>query len=230
MKHLSLFASLSIGCQFLGGVCSNAAVNLIPNGDFELGVSGFASDYLLASGLPGSLVPEDTFYVGPDPFLYHPSFTSFGDHTTGHGKMLIANGSADITDDVWETTAAIPVTPDTLYYFEAWIASVYPVSPALLSFELDGNISDAVVGIGSPGSTTGVWDFRSFTWDSGPNTSVILSLRNANSAHDGNDFAVDDIFLGVETSEEGVVPEPATVWSAILLGGLVFRGALRRRK
>ena len=70
--------------------------------------------------------------------------------------------------------------------------------------------------------TVNGWEPLSTVWSSGSATSVILKLVNSNTQFRGNDFAVDDIFLGTETS----VPEPGT---AILLlaglGGLAARSS-----
>jgi len=201
-----------------------AASNLVPNGDFESGLAGFTSDYLLVDGSPSSLVPESTYFVGTDPFLYHPLFSSYGDHTTGSGHMLIANGAADTTKAVWETAATIPVIPGTLYYFEAWMSSAHPASPAVLSFKVDGDASDDILGTGMAPATTGVWDPISHTWFSGANTSVTLLLLNANPEHSGNDFAVDDIYFGEETSI-GVPDAGASLGLAgLAFGACVFAG------
>ena len=54
----------------------------------------------------------------------------------------------------------------------------------------------------------------------------MLSLINANTELAGNDFALDDVFLGTQSS---VVPEPAT-WAMMLVGfgGIGFQ--MRRKR
>jgi len=53
-------------------------------------------------------------------------------------------------------------------------------------------------------------------------------MRDANVAVGGNDFAVDDIFLGAR-STANPVPEPAT-WAAMIGGFGMAGAALRRRR
>lgn len=205
---------------------TNAAPNLVVNGDFENGYTGFTSDYTQVAPVANSLFPESTYIVGTDPRLYHDLFTSYSDHTFGtpNGHMLIANGASDTTKNVWKTSAPIAVTPNTDYFFEAFMSSAYPTSPAVLSFELDGNVSDATLGNGVAPVTTGQWVGVSKTWNSGANTSVTLFLRNANAEPSGNDFAVDDINF----SETSIVntPDSASTLGCLALGlaGCVVAG------
>lgn len=216
------------GLAFASLSSNGFAVNLVPNGDFEAGLTGFTSDYTLASGTPSSLVPGSTYLVGPNPSLYHGGFASYGDHTTGSGKMLIANGSADTSDYVWQTSVSIAVTQNTLYYFEAWMSSAHASSPAMLSFQLVGDFSNATLGIGTAPSVTGVWTSVSHTWDSGLNTSVMLYLQNANPALGGNDFAVDDIHFGQTSSVTPSVPDTASILSLTSLAFVACAFARRR--
>ncbi len=224
MNHRSVW--LLAGVAVAAFAHSSSAANLVSNGDFESGLADFTSDYVLADGTGGSLVPESTYFVGPDPKLYHDLFTSYADHTSGLGNMLIVNGAGDTSKIVWESTVAIAVTPGTLYYFEAWMSSAHPANPASLSFKLDGDVSDATLGTGSASVVTGLWEPVSLTWDSGLNTSVTLFLQNANSLAFGNDFAVDDIHFGVTSSL--VVPE---VSSSLALASMAFAACafVRRR-
>ena len=223
--QINLSSLVLIGGYLALASPSQSAINLVPNGDFESGLADFTSDYLLADGSAGSLIPESRYIVGPDPNLYHGSFASYGDHTSGSGNMLIVNGSTNTTDIVWNLTAPIAVTPNTNYFFEAWLSTAVSASPGILSFELDGDTSDTTLGSGTAPATTGIWEPVSLTWNSGANTSVQLSLQNANPAFGGNDFAVDDIYFGVTSS---VNPPPPSVPEGgatlplfvVLLGGL----------
>jgi hypothetical protein len=225
MKTSSRFFLSSLTFATLSS--SSFAANLVINGNFEAGLTGFTSDYTLVSSTPGSLLPASVYLVGPNPSLYHSGFASYGDHTTGTGNMLIANGSNDITDFVWRTTAAIPVTPNTDYYFEAWMSSAISTSPAVLSFQLAGDVSNATLGTGTAPTVTGVWQPVSHVWNSGANTSVTLFLQNANPAFGGNDFAIDDIHFG-ETSSVSPVPDAA---STLVLASLSFAAcAFARRR
>ena len=87
--------------------------NLVANGDFSLGNVGFTSSYTW-SAPPSTILLEGDYSVYTDPHLVHLGFTSFGDHTTGTGNMMIVNGGPTPTD-VWCET--IPVLPNTDYDF-----------------------------------------------------------------------------------------------------------------
>ncbi|MBK9259806.1 MAG: hypothetical protein IPM54_08200 [Polyangiaceae bacterium] len=76
---------------------------------------------------------------------------------------------------------------------------INPVGPSELSFYAN----DELLGTRTS-SQLGVWEGLSTTWNSGGATSVTLRLVNANTQASGNDFAVDDVFLGVESS----IPPP----------------------
>ena len=65
------------------------AANLLVNGDFSLGNMGFTSDYIFTDDTE----PEGTYCINTDPHNCHPGGASYGDHTTGTGLMLNANGA-----------------------------------------------------------------------------------------------------------------------------------------
>jgi hypothetical protein len=74
---------------------ANGGTNLIANGDFEAGNTGFYSAYTyLDPAITGgwTLGPEQMYTVSTNPHDYHSAWGSFGDHTSGLGKMMIVNG------------------------------------------------------------------------------------------------------------------------------------------
>jgi hypothetical protein len=167
------------------------AQNLIPNGDFELGNTLFGSDYAYAT----INQIEGQYTVGTDPQAWNGALIMKGDHTTGWGNMFIGNGKST-PDRVWFTTQ-IAVQQNTQYYFEAFVMNLFgydentPVGPSKLSFYANGEL------LGTRTSAkVGVWEGLSTTWTSGNATTVDLQLINAETQAIGNDFAVDDIYLG----------------------------------
>ncbi len=97
-------------------------------------------------------------------------------------------------------------------------------SPSILEFSVSGQ---------SLGTKTtdlalaGTWQGLSQSWNSGANTSVVLSLINRNTAAAGNDFAIDDIYLGTQSTVNSV-PEPETY--ALMMAGLAALAYARRRR
>jgi len=193
---------------------STSQANLVVNGDFELGDTGFSSDYA-----NGDIYDPSIYLVGTNPGAVHTSWASYGDHTSGAGNMMIINGSEDMNDRVWYQTG-IAIAQNTTYYFSTWIASSFATNLAELTFLINGDV------VGNPivaSSTLGEWVLFYAEWGSGTNTVADLAIRNAQDAFDGNDFALDDIAFG----ETVPVPEPATL---TLLTFAAAAGIRRRRR
>ncbi|MFT5859790.1 MAG: gliding motility-associated-like protein [Flavobacteriaceae bacterium] len=167
--------------------------DIIVNGDFELGNTGFTTAYTLGiGGAWGPLSNPGTYAITTSPSLVHNNFSSCGDHTTGVGNMLVVNGSSTANTNVW--CQNVIVTPNTDYEFSAWIANALnDPNVANLQFYVNG----AAIGSIFTTSVTGcVWEQYSDNWNSGAMTNVTLCIVNQNTAGSGNDFALDDIHFG----------------------------------
>lgn len=162
-----------------------AGTNLIVNGDFEAGNSGFNSSYSFTN--PTNF-GEAEYNVIPNPQTYNGGFSPCADHTTGAGNMLVVNGSAVVGSTVW--CQDVTVQPNTDYLFSAWLTSVHPVNPAELQFTING----VSIGAGlNATATTCDWQQFFSTWNSGASTTATICITNLNTNVMGNDFALDDI-------------------------------------
>ncbi len=158
--------------------------NIIMNGNFESGNTGFSSDYTYIFPNAG----EGEYYIGSDPPSFNGAFSDCADHTTGTGNMMIVNGAEQAGENGWCQT--ISVSPNTNYHFSTWAASLYSLSPAVLQFSINGQM------LGNPfnlTSTTCSWNQFYEIWNSGTTTEATICIVNQNTQLNGNDFALDDI-------------------------------------
>ncbi|MBI1199983.1 MAG: PEP-CTERM sorting domain-containing protein [Phenylobacterium sp.] len=219
-----LVAACAMAMLAAGGA---QAANLVVNGDFEAGNTSFSSDYTFTTN--GS--PPKTYYITTSPKNFNGAFVNVGDHTSGSGLMFVGNGGPNVGDIVWQSQSiAIDAAQD--YFFEAFLLNAYPSNPPILTFtvSLDGG-AEVVLDAPTIPEGTGVWTGLSTTFNSGAATTATLYLRNAQTAFGGNDFALDDIYLGttsVVNPGAGGVPEPAS-WALMILGFAGAGTALRRR-
>lgn len=189
--------------------------NLIVNGDFEAGNTGFTSDYSYSP--PASMYDPKTYVIGSNPHNYHSAWASFGDHTTGSGNMMIVNatcctgGGAGCTEDcsspndiVWQQT--VTVKPYTLYVFKYSVALSYVQNPPTLQVSINGKS----IGNYTPtANQTGEWEEVSYPWYSGSATSATITLVDLNPKYQGDDYCLDDIQL---------CPEAPCAEAALLAG------------
>lgn len=160
---------------------------LVINGDFSSGNTGFTSSYDYCNQ-PGCLLPQTTYAVGTDPNYYHSNF--FGrDHTTGNGNFMIINGAVTANVSLWCQTIQ-NIVPNSNYVFSTWVCAANNLGRAELQFSING------VNLGNPffgPASTGSWLHFCTIWNSGSSTSANICIVNQNTQLDGNDFGLDDI-------------------------------------
>jgi len=171
-----------------GSTLSN--VNILTNGGFEDGNSGFGTSYLFYTY--GNIqTDQDTYTIGPKPSTKNTGFcTTSGGHTGNNqmiidGATLVAGGAGVIA---W--AQSISVAQNTNYQFSFWVQSLVTTSPAVLQLYVNG------VPVGTPSnapSASCTWQQFFYTTNSGSNTTLQLTLVDLNLVANGNDFALDDI-------------------------------------
>jgi gliding motility-associated-like protein len=166
------------------------ASNLVSNGDFEGGNSGFTSNYTY-NPLP---ITPGTYVITTSPALVLNTFPPCDDHTYGNGSgnMMLINGNAAAGTQAWCQT--IPVMPNTWYTMSAW-AMCSPISPPSLQFSVNGTPVGAAYPV-SPGTCN--WQQFGAAWFSGSATSAqlcILDQNNSGNGFLGDDYALDDIYF-----------------------------------
>jgi hypothetical protein len=221
--------------SLLATTASALPVNLVSNGDFEAGNSGFTSGYTYSSS---SNSTEGQYTVASNPYPWNGLFISSGDHTSGHGLMMVANGAPTADQVVWRSNS-IAVASGTNYFFEAFVNNVCCANPfpgntaSILEFSLSLN-GAAAISLGTKTTNLGLagtWEGLSTNYLFSEDGLVVLSLINQNIIPAGNDFAIDDVFFGTESIVEPAptnVPEPMTL--SLLALGLSGIGLLRRKQ
>jgi gliding motility-associated-like protein len=173
--------------------------NIVVNGNFSAGNSGFTSSYTLGpTGSPWGIVGDPgTYAVTTNPSLVHNNFASFTNHTPGGGGMMVVNGASTANTNVW--CQNITVIPNTDYNFSTWVTSCESGQPvaqlANLEFFINGTSIGPTI---TPTSNAGVWSqfsLQNTPWNSGVNVSANICIVNQNTTAAGNDFALDDIFF-----------------------------------
>lgn len=185
---------------------------LVKNGDFQQGKTGFVSDYTYISDWY-TLWNEGTYVVGNNPHSYHSHFIPITDHTKKNwdqGLMLICNGDKDPARNRTVWRQEISVVKDEIYAFSAWVNWVNDddasASP-MLYFRI-GN--EEVPCYGTNGTISrldqGKW-LQFYTTYKAPKTGkILIYLKNKSFAQGGNDFAVDDIsFTPVAVVQDTII-------------------------
>lgn len=188
---LSPNANITGSATYYLTVTSTSGSNIIVNGDFSAGLTGFTTSYTPGiGGTFGLLSNAGTYAITTNPRNVHNNYSIFGDHTTGTGNMLVANGDTIPNVNLYCQTVA--VVPNTNYVFSTWVASCVPSSPAVLQFIFNG------IQVGANFSAPAIaatWSQFTQIWNSGSNTSATICILDQNILVSGNDFAIDDISM-----------------------------------
>ncbi len=165
--------------------------NLVNNGDFSFGDSDFSSDYLPIAN-PNPFGVKGAYGIVTNPQAWFSPFDPCPDHTTGTGLMMVIDGSDKNggNDRLW--VQSVSVKPNQDYDFRYYIQTLTAGAPARLEVFING------VSMGAPvnaPSSKCLWEPRTYTWNSGSNTSATITIYDRETSGGGNDFAIDDLSL-----------------------------------
>jgi hypothetical protein len=223
MKFLACLAA-----AVLAAGSADAATNLIVNGDFESGNTGFTSDHTYVDPTAGALFPEGLFTIGTNPLAVHPYWVGLD----GSNLMIVNGMTGGDLPVVWQQSIAVAAGT---YAFSGQAANVCcnssftgPNNPSdlLFQYSFDGvNFTTLDQLATNPPSDAG--SFYTVGGDIVSTADQTLTLRIANgaTAASGNDFAIDNLMLSMSSA----VPEPGT-WAMMIVGLGLVGASLRRRR
>jgi len=205
--EFSNVSTVSLNVYDASLVCTiGTGTNLLVNPSFTSGNTGFTSSYGYVADDPdrtNELNPEALYAVGSNAANYHGSFNGTG--RTGAGdNFMIVNGSQNLSIIYQQT---VPVQPNTYYSFSAYANSVNPGNSAQLGFVINGKSTSTVTTLGNTTSYEQISDL----WFSGSSTSAVIEIRDVNKATGGNDFGLDDLYMG--TCAKGLSADNKTAYT-----------------
>lgn len=166
-------------------------INLVFNGDFELGNAGFTTDLNnipFFGATPNSVYNIDTIVNANDP---QQLWCRSGDHTASGNTMMIVDGpaTANSNETIWQQT--IQIAANTAYRFEAYVMNNHPQVPPVFDVFINGTnvVNDFT------SANTCQWNLMSGTWNAGAATTATIRIVDNTGVNFGNDFLLDDIAL-----------------------------------
>jgi len=214
-----LAAAIMIAAPFgIGAIApmsAHAGANLVQNGDFELGNTGFTSGYAYyPNGSSNDGSGHDFYQIGTDARNDNNRWVALGDHTTGSGNYMYVDGSTTANTPIWGQS--IGVETGKTYEISGYFSSLYNASDPTIKYTIGGSDATSAFDLNAPGT----WQQHSFLWTATSNT-LNLALVDTNLNAGGNDFAIDDLSVKA-------VPEASTVvlFSLMAIGGILI---LRKR-
>ena len=220
-----------------------ASANLVVNGDFELGNTGFTSSHNLVIGTGTALFPappvapanavsgpgpaDDNMYdegtytvTNAQPGAWHALWRNDLD-LIGHNRYMLINGDTAAGTTVWSQAIVPPLVDGQLYRLSFDVANVLSsgTAAAQLSLSLGNSI---VLNVNAPAGNA-QWQnvFGDFIFESSGGSNA--NILNAIVAFEGNDFAIDNIILEA-------VPEPFTMALGAAGIGIFLRRRMKTKK
>ncbi len=184
--------------------------NLVVNGDFGAGNTGFLTDYNFKD--PNTAKEQKAYGVVSNPKAWEEDFTACPDRSTTNDLMLVVDGSIDANNNQRIWSQVIPVEPGKDYIFSYWLQNVVSITPPTIETQINGVVVGSAL---APAQACG-WVRHFYKWNAGTSNTATISLIDRNTALAGNDFAIDDIAFAlavqctIEKEVKVTVNQPVT--------------------
>lgn len=162
----------------------SGSANLIYNNSFQLGATGFFTQYQLIAINPNA--GQGVAGITSNAQTWFNPFDACTDQD-GTNTMLVVDAATTANTVIWRQT--VPVQTNTAYNFSYWATSVVNLAPAQLRVIING----------TPINTTTLttftcnWQNINVPWNSGAASLATIEIVNMNLASNGNDFAIDNL-------------------------------------
>ena len=160
-------------------------LNMIVNGDFGNGNTGFTTDYTYQyPNNPGN------YWIEPG--------QPFTDHTpTADNLFMLVDGGINPNAAFWRQQVS-GLQPNTNYRFSFFTTRV-DIAPQKIQVLFNGTQQTVYTALPiGGGGWAGVFDEVAFVWNSGNSTATTIELKDLETQGNGNDFLIDDISLQKE--------------------------------
>jgi hypothetical protein len=217
-----------------------SSFNYVNNGDFELGNTGFTSDYIFNNYITPQFFGTFQYRISQNPYESNSVWCRSDDHTIYGNKMMLVDGNClangPLSRLLWSQDV-INIQPNTSYYFSLFIKclSEFDAIDPFFPFEdKRPNIEVKINGIVMSNTfhtfrDCNNWEEISFPYNPGALNHAIIEIKDLNLAYHGNDFVLDDIYLGlcdhnlINSDDVNVSVSTCTNTSAMITNASYFK-------
>jgi hypothetical protein len=180
-----------------GAYCCDTE-NLVDNANFEAGNTGFSSDYIqTATTFPGEYNVTNTAAVFAATVADH-SYCADPVAYAGNNKFMVVNGKTQQSGSstVWEQTLTgleKGKTYKVCANFKNMPQCTFDIKPKVT---LEAGSSNSMFTVNVPPSDPCAWQLETINFTATSATETIKIILNETGNGDGNDLAIDDIYVG----------------------------------
>ncbi len=188
------------------GGATVAPSNLLKNGNFDAGNTGFTSELLYSTGSGCGV-----YNISNKANTCFTWASACAEHTGNGGKMMVIDGEGgDAWHVYWKQT--VNVQPNTTYEFSYWAMPLNGGNSPKLYTVINNMNTGNVSGQTTLGTTGCTWQKITFTWNSGSATQANIMLKDDVGNCAGNDFAIDDMSFVTKNAPSGTCT-PSYAWT-----------------